>query len=114
MTFNNMGSYKIIFLPENISHLSDSFMENENIKVWRNREGKLHCEDGPAVIFPNGTLHWCIDGEFHREDGPAVIDTASGIFWYWHGSHYDFEKWCEVAKKSDDEIVLLKIQYGAL
>ena len=39
------------------------------------RDGKLHREDGPAVIYANGRQEFYRDGKLHREDGPAVIDA---------------------------------------
>jgi hypothetical protein len=45
-----------------------------------NEEGKLHREDGPAII--NGDRkEWYIHGELHRENGPALIDNGK-IGWY--------------------------------
>ena len=35
--------------------------------------GKHHREDGPAVIFADGTPSWFLNGKLHRLDGPAVI-----------------------------------------
>ena len=37
------------------------------------RNGELHREDGPAIVYPNGPQHWYRNGKSHREDGPAVI-----------------------------------------
>ena len=31
----------------------------------------IHCESGPAVIFPNGDYEYWIMGCFHRDNGPA-------------------------------------------
>ena len=45
-------------------------------------KGKLHREDGPAVIYPNGTKRWHINGKLHRTDGPAV-EYATGEEEYW-------------------------------
>jgi hypothetical protein len=63
-------------------------------KKWRDDDGQLHREDGPALIerereiwFTHGTIHrldgpaiiwangdfeWIKDGQLHRLDGPAV------------------------------------------
>jgi hypothetical protein len=35
--------------------------------------GKIHREDGPAIIFPDGRQYWYLNGQYHREDGPSVI-----------------------------------------
>ena len=34
--------------------------------------GVLHREDGPAVIYPDGTEQWYLNGRLHRTNGPAV------------------------------------------
>ena len=47
--------------------------------------GKLHREDGPAVIYSNGTKEWHLKGERHREDGPAVIDSNGTEVWWVDG-----------------------------
>jgi hypothetical protein len=47
---------------------------------WLN--GKIHREDGPAVIRPNGTQEWFINGKRHRKDGPAYIESNGIQVWY--------------------------------
>lgn len=42
---------------------------------------KIHCESGPAIIYPNGDKDWLINGSFHRLDGPA---KQSGAFEFWY------------------------------
>jgi hypothetical protein len=44
---------------------------------YRNRSGKLHNIDGPAIIYPSGTKKWIVNGILHRTDGPA-IEWSSG------------------------------------
>ena len=44
--------------------------------------GKLHRNDGPAIIWPGGYQYYYQNGELHREDGPAVI-RLSGWNEYW-------------------------------
>ena len=39
---------------------------------YRNSDGQLHREDGPAVEYADGTREWWLNDERHREDGPAV------------------------------------------
>lgn len=58
-------------------------LENGN-KVWKNKAGKLHREDGPAIERASGSKEWWIDGELHREDGPAV-DLVLYNEWYLYG-----------------------------
>ncbi len=57
--------------------------------VWRDENGKLHREDGPAAIYPNGKQFWYINGKLHREDGPAIIGKGGKILeWYIHGKFH--------------------------
>lgn len=46
-------------------------------KEWY-KHGKRHREDGPACEYANGTKHWYVDDEHHRKDGPA-IEWANGL-----------------------------------
>jgi hypothetical protein len=47
----------------------------------RNAEGQLHCDNGPAVIYPNGTKIWYRWGKVHRTDGPAVENADGSYSW---------------------------------
>lgn len=35
-------------------------------------DGKLHCDDGPAVTETCGSFVWYRNGVIHRDDGAAV------------------------------------------
>ena len=48
---------------------------------WRDSNGELHREDGPAKIS-QGYRYWYKHGDRHREDGPAVI-CADGTKQYY-------------------------------
>ena len=53
---------------------------------YKDREMEIfHREDGPAVVWPDGTKHWFIDGEIHREDGPAIEFADGSKEWYLNG-----------------------------
>lgn len=61
-----------------------SFMNNPEIsisrlgtKIWR-LGGERHREDGPAVIYANGSVEYWQNGQLHRLDGPAIMD-ADGL-----------------------------------
>lgn len=49
-------------------------------------DGKLHREDGPAVIF-NGDVeeHWYKNGKLHRDGGPALTNVDGSYEWYKDG-----------------------------
>ena len=55
---------------------------------YRDKDGELHREDGPAVIWPDGTRHWYWHGKPHRGDGPAKIRSDGKQEWYWHGERH--------------------------
>jgi len=52
------------------------------MKEYRNVQGELHREDGPAVEYNDGTKEWWLNGQLHREDGPA-IEYYDGIKEWW-------------------------------
>lgn len=52
---------------------------------YRNRDGLLHREDGPAVEYADGSREWFLDGQRHREDGPAIEYHDGTHEWYLDG-----------------------------
>ncbi len=60
-------------------------------KRWL-RNGKLHREDGPAVIWAGGQ-EWFSNGKRHRDDGPAVVWTDGQIWWYLYGTRHEFKSY---------------------
>ena len=50
-----------------------------------NSDTRLHREDGPAIVFPDGSQEWYRNGDLHREDGPAVINPDGEQYWYRNG-----------------------------
>ncbi len=52
---------------------------------WKDEHGKLHRNDGPAVIDENGTQRWYQHGKLHRNDGPAIIYANGSQAWYQYG-----------------------------
>lgn len=58
----------------------------DRVEYYKN--GKLHREDGPAVIYNNGRKEWWVNGRRHREGGPAV-EWINGTNQYWtHGRYW--------------------------
>jgi len=53
--------------------------------------GKLHREDGPAVIRFDGTMWWCKDGIVHRTDGPAYIWNNGVMDYVNNGNRYNID-----------------------
>jgi len=71
-------------IKEVLCENNDSTMEvdRDGTKRWKNTNGKLHREDGPAIEYANGDKVWYINGIKHRLDGPAVEDVNGDRFWY--------------------------------
>jgi hypothetical protein len=51
-------------------------------EIWKNQQGLLHREDGPAVVYSDGTREWYRNDQLHREDGPAVVFPDGRKYWY--------------------------------
>lgn len=47
---------------------------------WSN--GKIHRQDGPAVIYEDGTQEWWLEGRRHRYDGPAIYNPDKKLSIY--------------------------------
>jgi len=56
---------------------------------------KLHREDGPAVIYPNGDKIWCMNNQIHRLDGPAIERVGDEKQWWINGKQIN----CETQKE---------------
>ena len=52
-----------------------------NFRTYRNAQGQVHNEDGPAVISTDGYEAWLINDKTHRENGPARIFSDGRNFW---------------------------------
>lgn len=64
--------------------------EDKSIK-YKNENGQLHREDGPALEWPDGTKEWWLNDVRHREDGPALVITRNGVVsnhWYFNGKRH--------------------------
>tara|TARA_B110000503_G_scaffold135395_1_gene215937 strand:+ start:1726 stop:1944 length:219 start_codon:yes stop_codon:yes gene_type:complete len=61
-----------------------------------------------------GTIRWYDnDGHVHREDGPAIIWPDGDMYWCLHDNHYNsFNKWLKLSPISDEQKLLLRLQYG--
>ena len=47
---------------------------------------------------------------WHREDGPAVINQNDNIYGWWLDDvSLDFDEWCELLNKTEEEIFMLKM-----
>jgi len=63
----------------------------QNIEIYRIvSSGNIHREDGPAMIFPNGTKKWYQHNKFHRENGPAIEWSDGDRYWYINDNFHRF------------------------
>ena len=54
------------------------------VTYYRDETGRLHREDGPAVINRMGK-QWWFQGRPHREDGPAIEGEYGTRMYFWRG-----------------------------
>lgn len=59
-----------------------ALIRKDGTKLWF-RYNRLHRENGPAVIYPNGSCEWWFKNKLHRADGPA-IELQEGNFIFYH------------------------------
>ena len=99
---NNPGSKIKEFL--NLRHNQDGgpayVMYNDENEVTVSKwyfMGRLHREDGPAVVYKDGSCYWYYNNNLHRDAGPArcpaseyllSLPPASYHTWYRHGEPY--------------------------
>ena len=57
------------------------------VKRWY-KNGSIHRDDGPAIIYPSGYMAWYRHNRWHRDDGPARVWPNITPEWYKHGTHY--------------------------
>lgn len=74
--------------------------------------GKVHKEDGPAVIYSDGDTEWYINGKLHRTDGPAVLCSNGYKEWCINDTEYTFEEYCEELNLSQEQILKLTLKYN--
>lgn len=48
-------------------------------------EGKYHCDDGPAIVYPDGREIYYQHGLLHRLDGPAATYQSGMQEYYQNG-----------------------------
>ena len=74
----------------------------QGAKAWY-RNGKLHRDDGPAMEGPLGNS-WYRNGKRHREDGPAVEHADGRKEWYRQGKELTEAQITSITEKKLDEI----------
>lgn len=59
-------------------------------EIYYHINGKLHREDGPAVILSDKHKEWWVNGYRHREDGPAIEYEDGTKEWWVNGQRKRF------------------------
>ena len=62
-------------------------------KVWKNENGQVHRDDGPAIEYFNGIKHWFKNGTYHRKDGPAMVCDDGSHEYYLNGKEYSKDEY---------------------
>ena len=75
-------------------------IDEKGNKFWYNEDGKYHREDGPAVIWNDGSKTWYKNGLCHREDGPAVECVIDGPSWYLDGDYLTKTQFMDIKNKA--------------
>ena len=86
--------YKTDTLIDGIKYNPPSEINNYEYAIvlqWKNENGKLHNENGPAVIGynENGNISyklWYINGKLHNDNGPARIA-------YYKNGNVKYKEW---------------------
>jgi hypothetical protein len=72
--------------------------------------GAVEQPDG-SYIDRNGDIYWYnFIGKLHKDDGPAVIDSER-VHWFINDNHYTFDDWCSELNIPDEQKLLLRLQY---
>jgi hypothetical protein len=70
----------------------DHSLHLDGVDVWK-VDGLYHREDGPAVIYPSGTMIWYRHGILHCETGPAWCWMNGDVEWWLNGIEYTKIEW---------------------
>jgi hypothetical protein len=121
-----MKEYNVIVCPDGTQqwwqngrlHREDgpAVIHTDGNQTWY-LNGRLHREDGPAYVGYDGTEYWCKNGKFNREDGPAIICHNGTQDWYLNDKNItkDVTNWAnernvDLNNMSDEDKMVLKIE----
>jgi hypothetical protein len=66
----------------------ESFTKNGYVVFYVKGTTILHREDGPAIIWRDGSESWYFYGKLHRDGGPAYIESVGLKEWWSHGMRH--------------------------
>ena len=83
------------------------------------KKDKRHREDGPAIIWADGTMKYYLNDKLHREDGPAIIRKNGKNEYYLNGKKLKwFKRWLksnnipDYEKWNNSHKLLFKLTFG--
>jgi hypothetical protein len=115
--------------------MDNPITDKHGTRRWLDSNGKLHRDDGPAVIYADGTKEWFQHGRYHRDDGPAIDEADGDKEWWQHGRRHrddgpaiewddnqnywflrdkylSFNNWLDKVDMSDEAKVMMTLKYG--
>ena len=85
-------------------------LDYNSIRYYKN--GKIHREDGPAIICDDGINFWFLNGLCHRESAPAKNYNECSKYWcyknkcYGENSEFTNTSWLDFIKQLKYEEML--------
>lgn len=74
--------------------------------LWRDENGHLHREDGPAVKYPGGGECWYKRGKYHRLNGPATIQIFERDDYYADGRRFTEDEFYRYVDQDTGEVLV--------
>ena len=71
---------------ENSDNITQKIVTPE--KTEYRKGGKLHRNNGPAIIYADGSKEWWLNGERHRKGGPAIVHADGTERYFIHGAQF--------------------------
>ena len=102
---------RIIYKRNGVMHREGgpAVIYNDGSEMWA-QNGKLHREEGPAVIYSHGDYEHWVNGKHHCDYGPASCINGV-LYWCYNGAAFSFDEWCNVANVSDEDKCILRLKY---
>ena len=91
--------------------MKNGLCRESGMDVWY-LNGLIHREDGPAVIWDDGTKMWYKRSRLHREDGPAVVYDDGEKEWWIEAVNLSKEEWLK--RLSDEMKIKVLFNEGSL
>lgn len=87
-------------------------VDDTGATCWFNADGEYHRDDGPAIIWKDGSEFWYQYDRCHNINGPAARWTESNsVSWHIDGMKISFEEWCKRTSRTSEEALFLKLKY---